>query len=386
MRAKGIEKNMPRYYNEAMMKNTLEYWQDVAFINREKELRDLRFFVNKRPSEILFIHGPKSSGKTTLLYKFLEQIGKEQKLNAKFLNLRKILTEFEDNYSYRDFLNILFEVEDKKEKKGKLSGGINVGFFKINSEIEKKIRQGRVDPFKVMEKEFIRLVEKKIKPVLIIDELQALDKIYLNNGREKRLIIELFNFFVAMSKESHLAHIIIASSDGYFINTVYTDSRLKKTSEFYKIDYLDKEDTMEWLLNLEKYSRIKDYTLTAEEAEKVWDTVGGSMWEIQYLLGRFFDNPIDNELNLYKKKMRSLIVDYVVKPGQRDVERLLSHFIQHDELPKEMVKPEDDEHLRQLVRNNILYFDPTEAAYYPQGRSYHWGIRLYFGRVKRNKK
>jgi hypothetical protein len=143
---------------------------------------------------------------------------------------------------------------------------------------------------------------------------------------------------------------------------------------------------MEWLLNLEKYSRIKDYTLTAEEAEKIWDTVGGSMWEIQYLLGHFFDNPIDSELNLYKKRMRSLIVDYVVKPGQKDVERLLSHFIQHDELLKEMVKPEDEEHLRQLVRNNILYFDPTEAAYYPQGRSYHWGIRLYFERVKRNKK
>jgi AAA+ ATPase superfamily predicted ATPase len=383
---KGIEKNMLRYYNETMMKNTLEYWQDVAFINREKELRDLRVFVNKRPSEILFIQGPKSSGKTTLLYKFLEQIEKEQKLNAKFLNLRKILTEFEDNYSYRDFLNILFEVEDNKEKKGKLLGGINVGFFKINSEIEKKIQEGRVDPFKVMEREFIRLVEKKIKPVLIIDELPALDKIYMNNGREKRLIIELFNFFAAMSKESHLAHIIISSSDGYFINTVYTDSRLKKTSEFYKIDYLDKEDTMEWLLNLEKYSRIKDYTLTAEEAEKIWDTVGGSMWEIQYLLGHFFDNPIDSELNLYKKRMRSLIVDYVVKPGQKDVERLLSHFIQHDELLKEMVKPEDEGHLRQLVRNNILYFDPTEAAYYPQGRSYHWGIRLYFERVKRNKK
>jgi AAA+ ATPase superfamily predicted ATPase len=48
------------------------YRQDVAFINRQKELIDLRVFIVKRPSEILFIHGPKSSGKTTLLYKFLE--------------------------------------------------------------------------------------------------------------------------------------------------------------------------------------------------------------------------------------------------------------------------------------------------------------------------
>jgi hypothetical protein len=84
-----------------------------------------------------------------------------------------------------------------------------------------------------------------------------------------------------MTKESHLAHIIIASSDGYFINQVFTDSRLKKTSTFYKVDYLTKEDVMEWLLHLEKYSKITDYTLTEEDAGKIWDTVGGSMWEIQ---------------------------------------------------------------------------------------------------------
>jgi hypothetical protein len=35
--------------------------------------------------------------------------------------------------------------------------------------------------------------------------------------------------------------------------------------------------------------------------------------------------------------------------------------------------------LRDMVTNNILYFDPTEAVYYPQGKSFQWGIRLYFG-------
>jgi hypothetical protein len=34
--------------------------------------------------------------------------------------------------------------------------------------------------------------------------------------------------------------------------------------------------------------------------------------------------------------------------------------------------------LRDMVKNNILYFDPTLAVYYPQGKSYQWGIRLYF--------
>jgi AAA+ ATPase superfamily predicted ATPase len=140
---------------------------------------------------------------------------------------------------------------------------------------------------------------------LIIDELQTLDRIYINNDKERQLITALFNFFVAMTKESHLAHIMIASSDGYFLNTVYTDSRLKQTSEFYKVDFLPKDDVMEWLLNLEKYSKITDYTLTKKEAEKIWDTVGGSMWEIQHLLNQLFENPlslITSEQMIKKKK------------------------------------------------------------------------------------
>jgi AAA+ ATPase superfamily predicted ATPase len=365
-----------------MTKGKPEFKKEVAFINREKELNYLRDYINIRPESLLFIHGPKSSGKTTLLYKFFDQIPKEQKLDVKFLNLRKTFTEFNDDYNYKDFLNIFFEVDDKGEKKGKLSAGINVGFFKIDSEIEKKMKKGKVDPFKVMEREFIKLNEKGIKPILIIDELQALDKIYLDNGRDRRLIIELFNFFVAMTKESHLAHIIIASSDGYFINTVYNDSRLKKTSEFYKVDYLSKEDVMEWLLNLEKYSRIKQYTLTPEDTEKIWDTVGGSMWEIQHILNERFNNPLDSILTLYKKKMRGIIAHYTeFDKNKKQVlqvvnEKEIIRSTDLENLPIEV--DEIKELLRDMVRNNILYFDPTEAIYYPQGKSYQWGIRLFF--------
>jgi len=366
-----------------MTKIKLRYKKDVAFINREKELKFLQEYIDIRPESILFLHGPKSSGKTTLLYKFFDQTQKEQKLDVKFLNLRKTLTEFSDDYNYKDFLSIFFNVDDKSENTGKLSAGINVGFFKIDSEIEKKIKKGKVDPFNVMESEFIQLNEKKIKPVVIIDELQALDKIYMNNGRDRRLIIELFNFFVAMTKESHLGHIIIASSDGYFIDRVYIDSKLKKASKFYKVDYLSKKDTMGWLLNLEKYSRIKEYTLTEEDAEKIWELVGGSMWEIQDILDDLFHTSIDDLIQSYKKKMRSLIVDYVVKPEQKEIEKLLRKFVDRYELPKEEINSEEEIHLREMVRQNILYFDPTEATYYPQGKSYHHGIRLYFKKGER---
>jgi len=364
-----------------MDKNKFAYRQLVAFINREIELRDLRTFIDKEPSEILFLHGPKSSGKTTLLYKFFAQVQKEQKLDVKFLDLRKTFTNV-----YEDFLKSFFHVETRGEKKESLTSNINIGFFKIDTTVERKILEKRADPFKVMEAELLDLTRKGIKPVLIIDELQALEKIYLDNDKERQLITALFNFFVAMTKQAHLAHVIIASSDGYFLNTVYIDSKLKKCSTFYKVDYLRKEDVMEWLLNLEKYSKIKDYSLTEADAEKIWDTVGGSMWEIQDILSQLFEHPIDEVLAGYKQRMLGMITYYMVQKDREKRERILKRFIHDENLWVRDTGEEDEELLKDMVTNNILYFDPTRAVYYPQGKSYHWGIRLYFESLKPKQK
>ncbi len=361
-----------------MSKNKSDYQKYAAFINREKELNYLKEYINIHPESILFLHGPKSSGKTTLLYRFFERIEKEQKLDVKFLNLRK---RFIPNY--KDFLRIFFGMdysrarEDVKEKRE-----YDLKFFKLSVEVLKGMETGELDPFVIMETEFLKLTKKGIKPIVIIDELQSIDHIYMNNGKDRQLIIELFNFFVAMTKESHLAHIIIASSDGYFLDTVYTDSKLKKSSTFYRVDYLSKEDVMEWLSNLEKYSKIKDYTLTPEEAEKIWDTVGGSMWEIQHILDERFNNPTDDILTLYKKKMRGVIAHYAeFDEEKRKILQVVNkketvNSTDLEKLPIEI--PRLRELLRDMVKNNILYFDPTEAVYYPQGKSYRWGIQLFF--------
>jgi AAA+ ATPase superfamily predicted ATPase len=167
-----------------MKENKLDYKQYVAFINRENELNELKNFVNSEPFEILFIHGPKSSGKTTLLYKFFEQSEKEQKLDIKFLNLRKKTTG-----NYKDFIRIFFGIdysrskEDVKEKRE-----YNLfNFFKLSVEVLKGMESGELDPFEIMEKEFLKLNRKGIKPVIIIDELQAIDHIYMNNGNDRQV-------------------------------------------------------------------------------------------------------------------------------------------------------------------------------------------------------
>jgi AAA+ ATPase superfamily predicted ATPase len=358
-----------------MSKDKFEYRKDVAFINRENELKYMYEYINIRPESILFLHGPKSSGKTTLLYNFFEQIEKEQRLEVKFLNLREKLIN-----NYKDFIRIFFGIDYSKTK-GDIRENREYNLFKIfklSVEELKGMESGELDPFEIMKKELVKLNQKTIKPVIIIDELQAIEEVYMNGGKERSLIIELFNFFVAMTKESHLAHIIIASSDGYFLNTVFNDSKLKKCSGFYKVDYLTKEDVMEWLLNLEKYSKIKDYTLSQEDAEKIWDVVGGSMWEIQDILSQLFQHPLDGVLADYKQKMLGMITYYIVQKNRKKKEDILRHFIDNDYLGARDTDEEDAEIYRDMVTNNILYFDPTLAVYYPQGKSYQWGIRLYF--------
>jgi AAA+ ATPase superfamily predicted ATPase len=361
-----------------MAREKSEFQKDVAFINREKEFYYLKKYINERPESMLFVHGPKSSGKTTLLYRFLEKISKDQKLEVKYLNLRKILVS-----SYKDFIRIFFGLDFTKSRSDlKEKREYNLfNLFKLSVEALKGVEAGALDPFKLMEGEFIQLNKKGIKPILVIDELQELNHIYLNGGKDRHLIIELFNFFVAMTKESHLAHIIIASSDGYFIDTVFCDSRLKKTSKFLKVDYLDQESIVDWLLNLRKYSKIEDYTLTREDAEKIWDVMGGSAWEVQELLSDLFDLPIDEALSDYKQKVQAMIAHYcefdnkkteVLKVIKKKRQAKASDFLNTGLEAKELKAI-----LKDMVRNNILYFDPVNATYTPQGASYVHGISLF---------
>ncbi|MBL0699403.1 MAG: hypothetical protein JJV92_00785 [Desulfosarcina sp.] len=65
----------------------MKFKQDVAFVNREKELAYMNHFIDKRPNEILFLHGPKSSGKTTLLFRFFDEIQKKTKTGCKICEL-----------------------------------------------------------------------------------------------------------------------------------------------------------------------------------------------------------------------------------------------------------------------------------------------------------
>ncbi|ETR66057.1 MAG: hypothetical protein OMM_13311 [Candidatus Magnetoglobus multicellularis str. Araruama] len=66
-------------------------------------------WINRTPKDILFIYGPKSSGKTTLLMKFIELNLSDKHYNIKHFNLRKVLIA-----NYIDFIQAFFEVDYSK--------------------------------------------------------------------------------------------------------------------------------------------------------------------------------------------------------------------------------------------------------------------------------
>lgn len=367
------------------------FTKQPAFVNRTQELARLREWISAAPENILFLYGPKSSGKTTLLNRFIKEHLAGNPFDLKHFNLRELLL-----INYESFLRVFFEPKAAEQVKETRQYDLKV--FKLSVETIKGLETKTLDPFVVMKRELEKQVKKGRRPVILIDELQALDEIYFNGQRE--LLKEMFNFFVAMTKESHLCHIIISSSDGYFLDRIYNDSKLKKTSEFMEVNYLGREDVLQWLGDLPGYSRIDRFTLTEEQKEGIWNFFGGSCWEISSVLGDLLPLAEDGMIpdDRFKKLLaertvaaRSMFMDYVTIDPQKErlwlrVATLAQHtpgtgFTVSDLRP--LVQDgtwslaELREELHTLVRNNFLSYAPPRAEYALQGRSMEHGLSAY---------
>ena len=345
---------------------------DVTFINRENEMAELRNYLEGRPNSILFLYGPKSSGKTTLMYQLFEQMEVEKRYEINFLNLREIFLT-----SYDDFINAFFKSSNSEKdlKTGTRRQYSLFGLFKLDAFTEKMLKKRQEDPFLIMKREFQRLVKKGIWPVVIIDEFHKLNGLYLPD-KQKRLMVELMNFFVAMTKESHLCHVVIASSDAFFIEQVYVDSKLRKTSKFMKLDYLEKEDVFVWLRDIKKHNQVQAYTLGEKQIKTIWNTVGGSAWEIHSILEDLFQYSLDAVISKIKREKEAMIADWAFNDEARN--GLLRHFRKQPFCKLKELSGTDKNILGQAVKDNILYYDPVDGIYGIQGKSLEWGISGYF--------
>ncbi|WP_052507085.1 ATP-binding protein [Desulfonatronovibrio magnus] len=90
----------------------MRYKKEPAFINRQAELGYLSSWIEERPEHILFLYGPKSSGKTTLLYQFIKRNLPRTEYDIKHFNLRELLL-----INYESFLRAFFELKDSQQVK-----------------------------------------------------------------------------------------------------------------------------------------------------------------------------------------------------------------------------------------------------------------------------
>ena len=207
-----------------------------------------------------------------------------------------------------------------------------------------------------------------------------------------------------MTKESHLCHVMIASSDGYFMNRIYNDSKLTKTSSFFEVNYLIKSDVQYWLNHLEQESGLTAYSLTNKQIEMIWKYLGGSMFEISYVLRELIPHAKKKavETSAVQKAIDHLITVNEGKFGYyakiNNSKRALFRKIRMIHKQKTTFTIDDfellvekkfydefslDDELNNLVRMNILAFNPTTAMYMLQGNSMYYGLQQYLRRIEK---
>ncbi len=174
----------------------------MQFINRQAESEFLHRYFGSEPNSLLFVYGPKSSGKSTLLDKVVNELDLKR-YAVNFLDLRGVLI-----YDFQSFLDVFFPKDIKESARDIIEGiSINLGFFALKASDEPLLRK---IAFKVMEDKLKAAQQRGITPIIIFDEIQSLKNIYVNT--ERYLIDELLNLFVRLTKVTHTAHVVLATS------------------------------------------------------------------------------------------------------------------------------------------------------------------------------
>jgi len=339
----------------------------IAFHDREKEMKEIMKILDTEPSLITFIYGPINSGKTTMVSHLIKELPAEYA--PFYVNLRgRFITDYED------FLNVLFEIDEDgrvdnvtEYAKSVLKdlgavSGIPIPINLFEQIFEKKDKSK--DMFKYIERFFVE-ISKKRTPVLIIDELQVIGDLKVDD----LLIYKLFNFFIRLTKELHLAHVFAISSDSLFIEDVHSEAMLEDRCRYLLVDDFDRETTTAFL---------EEYGLSDEEKELAWHHCGGKpVCLVELINAEEREKKVNGMLTLRTgeietrlKLVKELGDEMMIGSRCCDVsyEKLastLKMFMTRDEIGMNEV---DEVSKRYLVKGNILFVDPLTTMMKPQSR------------------
>ena len=347
-------------------------------IDREKEINFLKDWFEELPKEILWIYWPKSSGKTTLIEYVVENelfedfwALKSVKFWVKYINLRRYLIS-----NYESFIES-FLVPKKNvitKKAESLDARISVGVFEIKASVLNEVKNRERDLFNVLIKEIEEIAQDK-RAILIIDEIQTLEDIYVNGKRE--LLKEFLNFCVSLTKERHLCHVVILTSNTVFVERIYNDAKMKLTSDFKKIGHLEKWKVAEWL----GIEGLRD-----KEIELVWEYLGGCIPLILKMLS-YYQRGVNLKEYLEEQKWLAYteIDEYLAEFGDEEVEyfkEVAQKIVKNGYYSIEGVKKSKREFLQKWAEKEILFYDPLELKVTGNSRVYEKGMELLLERYR----
>ncbi len=339
----------------------------IAFHDRERETNEIMDILDAEPSLITFVYGPINSGKTTTISHLIEEL--PEGYAPFYVNLRgRFITDYED------FLNVLFEIDEEggggnvvEYAKSALKdlgavSGIPIPINLFEKIFEKKDKSK--DMFRYIEQFFVE-ISKTRTPILIIDELQVIGDLKVDDF----LIYKLFNFFIRLTKETHLAHVFAVTSDSLFIERVYSEAMLEGRCRYLLVDDFDRETTAAFL---------EEHGFTDDEKSVAWEYFGGKpvylielanyekkvakaeellmlrTGEIETTLKRI--NELGGEILIEKIKY-SVSYERLVGALKKFVDRETIDMNEVDEISKAF-----------LVKKNMLFVDPIRRIIKPQSR------------------
>ena len=346
--------------------------RNIEFHDRVKEMKEIRAILDSRPTLITFVYGPINSGKTELINNLMKSLPETQKVF--YINLRG---RFISNYD--EFIKVLFDVEHEARYgriKEFLKPIVNVlpesyhgipipkdMFLKLFKEKDVE------DAFVYIETVLRAFCESGRAPVLVIDELQVIGDLKVDG----LLIYKLFNFFIRLTKELHLAHVFAVTSDSLFIENVYSEAMLEGRCRYLLVDDFDCETTSAFL---EKHG------FTNDEMAMVWGYCGGKPgYLIELANTKLGSEDIMEKVDKMLEEEISRFIFMLArnKEIKNDIIDMLTIFDSVEEV--KYTDSMDIDLLSFLVRQNTLFLDPVNRTIKPQSRLNLLAIREVIANV-----
>jgi len=368
----------------------IEY-RRVPFVDREKEEKWLLNRLSQEPEKILFIYGPKSSGKTTLMEYIVENIlEKDTNYYVNYVNFRRYAI-----VNYKDFLDIYFKPIREEQKswltkvveklplrldlfKGSASLPVKGVSFGLNIELYNQLQKNEIDPFVVL-MDILKNIKEKRQPILILDEVQTLQDIYMNGEiKKKHLLTEFLNFLVSLTKETHLAHVVIMTSETLFLEKIYNHSKLAETSDFYKIGHLNYEQVRAWL----EHEGIEDEKIV----NLIWKYVGGSAHRINDAIrivqkGDDLEAYFFHQARLYRGKISHFIAEKLDTIEEMDkCEEILKTIVKNGFLVRNQRDKLETKVLNKAIEHEFLFLDPADEKIIFNSQIVKKGAEIYLGK------